>query len=128
LPKTSRTTARHGRTGPVEEFTADLPGGYTVNFMTFHADIDGTPLLQGLPGDRCSCPHWGYVFQGRLTFRTADGEEVFEPGDAFYLPPGHIPMAVAGTEYVQLSPTDEVACVSEHMMRRTVELMAGGTV
>jgi hypothetical protein len=129
MPKTSRATAQHDRTGPVEEYTADLPGGYTVNFMTFHADIDGTPLLHGMPDDQCQCPHWGYVFAGRLTFRTADGsEETFEPGDAFYLPAGHIPMAVAGTEYVQLSPTTEVNQVKEHMMRRTLELMAGGAV
>jgi hypothetical protein len=129
MPKTNRTTAAHERTGPVEEYTAELPGGYTVNFMTFHADIDGTPLLRGMPDDTCQCPHWGYVFSGRLTFRTADGgEEVFEAGDAFYLPPGHIPQAIAGTEYVQLSPSTEVAAVKEHMMRRTLELMAGGTV
>jgi hypothetical protein len=126
MPKTSRATAQHDRTGPVEEYTAELPGGYTVNFMTFHSDIDGTPLLAGMPDDLCHCPHWGYVFKGRLTFRTADGDEVFEPGDAFYLAPGHIPMAVAGTEYVQLSPTVEVNRVKEHMMRRTLELMAGG--
>src|SRR5215471_14832312 len=94
MPKTSRATAQHDRMGPVEEYTADLPGGYTVNFMTFHADIDGTPLLQGMPGDMCQCPHFGYVFAGRLTFRTADGtEESYEPGDAFYLPAGHVPMA-----------------------------------
>ena len=28
-----------------------------------------------------------------MTFRFADREEVFEAGDAFYLPPGHVPMA-----------------------------------
>ena len=128
MPKTSRATAQHDRTGPVEEYTAELPGGYTVNFMTFHADIDGTPLLQGMPDDMCQCPHWGYVFAGRLTFRTADGEETFEPGDAFYLAPGHIPTAIAGTEYVQLSPTTENQQVKEHMVRRTLELMAGGVL
>jgi hypothetical protein len=26
MPKTSRTTAQHERTGPVEDYTADLPG------------------------------------------------------------------------------------------------------
>jgi hypothetical protein len=34
--------------------------------------------------------------------------EVIEPGDAFYLPPGHVPTAVAGTELKMLSPQDEV--------------------
>ena len=46
----------------------------------------------GLPDDSCQCPHWGYVLKGELTFRFADREEVFEAGDAFYLPPGHVPL------------------------------------
>ena len=43
-----------------------------------------------------------------MTFRFADHEEVFEAGDAFYLPPGHIPTAEAGTEFVQFSPAEEL--------------------
>ena len=41
-------------------------------------------------------------------FRFADHEEVFEAGDAFYLPPGHVPIAEAGTEYLQFSPAEEL--------------------
>ena len=43
-------------------------------------------MLKGLPGDRCDCPHWGYVFKGRLIWTFGDREEVFEAGDAFYVP------------------------------------------
>jgi hypothetical protein len=53
-------------------------------------------VLKGFPDDRCQCPHWGYVFKGKLTWRFADQEEVFEAGDAFYVPPGHTPVAAAG--------------------------------
>ena len=71
--------------------------GYTVNFVSFHQDIDATPLLKGLPDDRCQCPHWGYVLKGRVTFRFPDATtEVFEAGDAFYLPAGHIPSVEPG--------------------------------
>ena len=52
-----------------------------------------------------------------MTFRFADHEEVYEAGDAFYLPPGHIPVAEAGTEYVQFSPSEELAEVAANMMR-----------
>lgn len=62
--------------------------GYTVNFLTFPDGLDQTPLLKGMPDDRCQCPHWGYVIKGKLTFRFADHEEIFEAGDSFYLPPG----------------------------------------
>ena len=38
-----------------------------------------------------------------------DHDEVIEAGDAFYMPPGHVPEADAGTEFVQFSPTAELA-------------------
>ena len=58
-----------------------------------------------------------------MTFRFADHEEVFEAGDAFYVPAGHIPLVEAGTEYVQFSPGDELHRVSETMTRNFQEMM-----
>lgn len=87
MPKVSRDTATGGGdSGPVTDHSEEL-GDYTVNFVTFHEDVDATPLLKGLPGDRCQCPHWGYVLEGRLTYDFAQGEETYEAGDAFYHPP-----------------------------------------
>jgi quercetin dioxygenase-like cupin family protein len=127
MPKVSRETAQVERHGPVEDRHADLEGGYTVNFVTFDVDMDGTELLRGLPDDRCQSPHWGYVVKGRLTYRTDDGDEVHEAGDAFYLPAGHIPLVAAGTEYLQFSPTEQLRPVAEHMARRAAELMGQPT-
>ena len=44
-------------------------------------------------------------------------DEVFEAGDAFYLPPGHIPVIDAGCEYLQFSPAEPLRVLSENMMR-----------
>lgn len=116
MPKVSKQSASHVEEhGPVEDRHDELEG-YTVNFVTFRQDVDATPLLKGLPGDRCHCPHWGYVLKGRLTYRFADHEEVFEAGDAFYLPPGHVPLADAGSELVQFSPSVELKQVEAAMM------------
>jgi quercetin dioxygenase-like cupin family protein len=82
-------------------------------------------MLKGLPDDRCQCPHWGYVFKGRLTWRFADREEVYEPGDAFYTPPGHTPQAAAGSEFVLFSPADELRATDEAMMRNMQAVQAG---
>ena len=38
--------------------------------MTLPAGADFTPLFAGLPGDRCDCPHWGYVVEGSITSAT----------------------------------------------------------
>ena len=116
MPKVSKETAQFADHGPVEEWSEEVEG-YAVNFVAFKQDIDSTPLLKGLPGDRCHCPHWGYVLAGRVTFGFGDREEVFEAGDAFYVPPGHTQRVSAGTEYLQFSPQEQLREVDEAIMR-----------
>ena len=87
-----------------------------------HEDIDGAPLLKGLPDDRCNCPHWGYVLNGKVTYHYGDRDEVFETGDAFYVPAGHTPEIAAGTEFIQFSPSEELRVVSEKMLENAREL------
>ena len=117
MPKVSKDSAAHAEMhGPVEVHHEDVHG-YSIDFVSFGQDVDATPLMKGLPDDRCPCPHWGYVLKGRLTFRFADHDEVVEAGDAFYLPPGHIPVVQAGTAYVQFSPSEDLRAVAETMAR-----------
>ena len=116
MPKTSRDTASQVADLGVMESRSEQLDGYTVEFTTFREDADGTPVFKGLPDDRCQSPHWGYVVRGRLTFRYADHDEVYETGDAYYAPPGHIPVVTADTEVVEFSPTAEYS--------RTVEVIA----
>jgi hypothetical protein len=122
MPKVSRDSAEVEDVGILVDRHGDLDG-YTANFITFREDLDATPLLKGLPGDRCTCPHWGYVLKGRLTYRFADREEVVEAGEAFYLPPGHIPVQnEPGTEFVQFSPTKELLEIQD-VMRQNMQAM-----
>jgi hypothetical protein len=58
---------------------------------------DFAPLFRGLPDDGCQCSHWGIVMKGRLTITYADGQDVVEEGEAYYLSPGHTPAATPGT-------------------------------
>jgi len=125
MTKVSRESAAQVEDHGVVEDRREDVDGYTIQFLTFREDADGTPLMKGLPGDNCHCAHWGYVFKGKLTFRFDDREEVFEAGDAFYLPPGHVPIVGAGTEYLQFSPSKELNEVSEHMMKN-MQAMQGG--
>ena len=106
-----RNAVQHRDYGPIEDWSSHVDG-YTINFTTFKADIDSTPMLKGLPDDQCSCAHWGYVLKGRVVFTLADREEIHEAGDAFYVPAGHLQRADAGTEYVQFSPADQLRIVS----------------
>jgi hypothetical protein len=126
MPKVSKGSATQGgEFGPVED-RSDQIEDYTVNFTSFREDIDATPLLKGLPDDRCQCPHWGYVINGQMTFRYADGEEAFEAGDAFYAPPGHVPVKhEPGTEVVFFSPSEELRKTEEVMMKNMEAMQAG---
>jgi hypothetical protein len=126
MPSVSRDDATQGGDyGPVLDRSDELDG-YTVGFTLFREDLDGTPPLRGLPDDRCQCPHWGYVVKGGLTFRYADREETFEAGDAFYTPPGHIPVKhEPGTEIVMFSPSDELK-KTEAVMARNMQAMHSG--
>jgi mannose-6-phosphate isomerase-like protein (cupin superfamily) len=108
MPKVSKESVTEVRDyGVAEDRTGNLDG-YTVNFVSIRQDHDLAPMLSGLPGGRCPCPHWGYVLKGRMIVRYADHEEVCEAGDAFYMPPGHTPAAEAGTEFIQISPSDQL--------------------
>ena len=109
MPNVSKeTTAKTADFGVAEDRSSELEG-YTVNFVSIRETHDLGPMLKSLPGGNCSCPHWGYVFKGRMIVRYDDREEVFEAGDAFYMPPGHAPEAEAGSEFVQFSPADQLA-------------------
>jgi hypothetical protein len=117
MPKASKESASRVEDMGVMEGRYEELGGYTVGFETFREDADGTPLFRGLPDDRCQSPHWGYIVSGRITFKYADHDEVYETGDAYYAPPGHIPVIAAGTEVIEFSPTEEYG--------RTMQVIAG---
>jgi hypothetical protein len=123
MPGVSKqSAAHHDDHGPVLDIHEDV-GDLSINFLSFKIDIDGAPLLKGLPDDRCSCPHWGYVTKGKVTFHFADHDETYVEGDAYYVPPGHTPEVVGGTEYVQFSPADELHKISAVMERNTRAMM-----
>ncbi len=116
MPKVSKDSASQVRDFELAEDRSEELGGYSVSFVSIRETHDLAALLKGLPGDSCQCPHWGYVFKGRLTWRFGDREEVVEAGDAFFAPPGHVPEADAGSEFVQFSPTDELRTTEAAMM------------
>lgn len=110
MPKTSRDTAAEAISlEGVEVKLEHLEGGYSVCFESHTADADLGPLFEGLPDDRCQLPRWGYVVEGRVSFRIGDATETYEAGDAYYVPPGHTPLHHEGAEIVEFSPTETLA-------------------
>lgn len=107
MPKVSRRTASHSVALEGLNVHLDhLEGGYSVCFETHTADAALGALFRGLPGDRCQLPRWGYVLSGKVSFILPEQTETFEAGDAYYVPPGHVPVHYTGAEIVEFSPTD----------------------
>ena len=92
----------------------------SVEYFTLSAGVDTTPLLVGLEGNQCQCPHWGFVLRGQLT--TTDGkgvQETVKQNDLFYWPPGHNVKVDADAEIVMFSPQQEHSHVIQHMINAT---------
>jgi len=53
---------------------------------------------------------------------------VYEAGDAFYIPPGHVPVAnEPGTEFVWFSPTEELRAAEAVMIKNMQTMQNGST-
>lgn len=90
-----------------------------AEYFSFGAGTDITELLHGLEGNRCQCPHWGYVVKGEITALYLDGsEETSRNGDLFYWPPGHSVRAEQDTDIVMFSPQHEHGLVIDHIRRQ----------
>ena len=96
--------------------------GYSMisgEYFSLGTGTDISPLLQGLEGDLCQSPHWGYLLQGELTVTYADGaHETINGGDLFYWPPGHTVKVGADAEVVLFSPQHEHSQVIDHMLEK----------
>jgi uncharacterized cupin superfamily protein len=126
MPRLSKDSAPNVQdAGPATDRGGDLDD-ITVDFVTIRQGHSLASLLRGLPGDSCQCPHWGYLLAGKITVTYADGEETYQAGDAFYMLPGHVPAAEAGTEFVQFSPREQLAETLAAMRANAARAMQGG--
>jgi hypothetical protein len=93
-------------------------GQFAVNYHEFKKGTDFTPLLKGLPGDMCPCPHYGYIFEGAFRFIFADGtEEVYKSGDIYYAPAPHTAIVDEDTRLLDFSPQHEHDELMEHVSK-----------
>jgi len=127
------TEELHGQKASLSEFETSLAmdegiwreaywGDMRVGYETYLEEYDDAPLLEGLPNDRCQCPHWGYMLSGRMTVRYEDHEEIVEAGDVYYMEPDHSIVVDAGTVLIEFSPLDEWETLMEVAERNLAEL------
>ncbi|HMC52188.1 MAG TPA: cupin domain-containing protein [Acidimicrobiales bacterium] len=82
-------------------------GGATVGRVTFEQGWKWSESVKPIAGtDSCQVAHTGYVLSGQCHVVMDDGEELdLEPGEGFYLAPGHDAWTVGGEAFVALDFT-----------------------
>jgi hypothetical protein len=104
---------------PVATFRVAEWDDTAVAYVKLSAGADATPLLEGLPGDKCQCPHWGYILEGAIHVRYNNGdEEVCRAGEMFYWPAGHTVWVEEDTSFVEFSPRKELKEVYDHIGKK----------
>ena len=94
-------------------------GGMVFEHIECADRLDLGPTMEGLPGNLCPCPHWGYMLKGAFHGQYADKtQEVIKEGDAFYMPEGHTGWFEAGSAMILFSPEAEAHQVAEHVARK----------
>ena len=101
-------------------------GGFNVAHIQFPKGTDSRPLFQGLPGNQCQAPHWGYVTKGSVHVQYADGtEEVVRAGQVYYWPPGHAVWVDEDYAAVEFSPAEEMGMTLAHLNRKLAAMAQG---
>ena len=104
---------------PVATFRVAEWANMAVAYVRLTAGVDATPLLKGLPDDKCPCPHWGYILEGAIHVRYTDGqEEVCRAGEIFYWPAGHTVWVKEDTSFIEFSPNSELMEVYDHIGKK----------
>ena len=94
-------------------------GAIAGEYFSLGAGTDIAPLLQGLDGNSCHAPHWGYMISGDLVVDYTDGSaDTCSGGDIFYWPPGHSVRVTEDAEVILFSPQDEHVQVLDHMLAK----------
>lgn len=91
-------------------------GGMLSSLMEMPAGTDFTPALRGLPQNLCPSEHWGYVIEGSIHLRYADGtEETTSAGQVFHWPALHTAWTTEKVRFFEVGPHAEMTRLLDHV-------------
>jgi hypothetical protein len=94
-------------------------GALGAEYFTMDAGTDLAPLLEGLDGDMCHGPHWGFMLAGRVVVTYRDGStEQCVTGDVFHWPAGHSVRVEQDAQLIMFSPQAEHTEVLDHILAK----------
>ena len=90
--------------------------GMAIRHARVPAGADMSPLLRGLPGDRCPSPHWGIVLAGSIHIVQADGTtETVRAGEVYHWPAGHTATTDEPVEFLEVGPVEQMRLFNHHV-------------
>jgi len=110
-------------------FRAAHWGDMEVCLTTVAEPLDCTDQykLGRCPGGVCPCPHFFYVFEGRIRCRWPDSDipdEVVSAGEVCYFPAGHILIYEEASRVLELNPAAALRDCMDAMERAAQNLAA----
>lgn len=94
-------------------------GGMSIGYMELPTPADFSTLLEGLPGNMCSSPHWGYVIDGSIKLKYPGGkEETINAGEVFYWPAPHTGVVEKNVKFIDISPDNKFIPVMDHLAKK----------
>jgi hypothetical protein len=107
-------------------------GDMEVGYTTLNSTLDCTEQYKwgGLPGGVCPCPHYGFLFEGRIRVKYPDTDwpdEVIEAGEAYFVPSGHVLVYETDkTRCFELNPAHALGSCLDAMQRAVIKMTEAG--
>ncbi len=125
------TAASRGWAAAGDSFRAAHWGDMEVCLTVVPGPLDCTELYAagGLPGGVCPCPHYFYVFEGRVrsTYPGTDWpDEVASAGEACFFRAGHVLIYEEASRVLELNPSAALKDCMDAMGRAAERAMAQG--
>jgi hypothetical protein len=90
--------------------------GMAISLSRLPQGFNLDEVLSGLPNNLCPCPHWGYLFKGRIVVKYEDGsEEEIHAGDVYHLRAGHTAIISEDSVSLDFSPLGPWRQLAQHI-------------
>lgn len=109
-------------------FRSEQWGDLEVGYTSVSDPVDVRAVYAGLPGQICMCPHYGYVFSGRVRCVFPDSErpdEVASTGEAYFFQAGHYLVYEEPTEALELNPAAALQSLMDHVESTIAKMTEG---
>ena len=115
---------------PPGSFRSAKWGDMEVGYTTVPGPLDCTEQYKtgGYPGGVCQCPHYFYIFEGRVRARypnTDWPDEIAEAGAACFFPAGHVLIYETASKVMELNPAAALQTCMDLTQQAIERMMAG---